>query len=78
VPPGLQPLDETAARFQTIQDEMMERIQRAAGLHLSAVKSKLAGPLKLTLGQYFAFAAAHERRHLWQARQVKVLKEFPS
>ncbi len=30
------------------------------------------------LGQWFAFLAAHERRHLWQAWQVRRHPEFPA
>jgi hypothetical protein len=71
IPPRNQQLEPTAAEFQKLQDEMLERIQRAAGLNLSAVRRKIAGPLKLTLGQWIAFGASHGRRHLWQARQVK-------
>ncbi len=77
VPPRSSILEPTAAEFQKLQDEMLERIQRAAGLKLSAVREKIAGPLKLTLGQWIAFGASHGRRHLWQARQVKNNPSFP-
>jgi hypothetical protein len=31
----------------------------------------------LSLGQYLALHAAHEQRHLWQARQIKEDPSFP-
>jgi len=33
--------------------------------------------LKLGLGPCFAFLIAHERRHLWQAWQVRKDERFP-
>jgi hypothetical protein len=78
VPPKTQSVEPTAAEFQRLQDEMLERIQRASGLNLSAVREKVAGPLKLSLGQWIAFGASHGRRHLWQARQVKNNPAFPA
>jgi hypothetical protein len=77
VPPATAELEQTITRFQKLQDDLLERVQRAAGLNLGAVKLKIAGPIKLTLGQYFGFSASHARRHLWQARQVRALREFP-
>jgi hypothetical protein len=34
--------------------------------------------LKFTLGQAFRLLAAHERRHLWQARNVRNAPNFPA
>jgi len=31
----------------------------------------------MPLGAYFAFVLAHDRRHLWQARNVRTAPEFP-
>jgi hypothetical protein len=35
------------------------------------------GPVKLNLHVTFAGIVAHERRHLWQARQVRNHAAFP-
>lgn len=73
VPPPDQPLETVMGDFMSLQDQMLERIQEANGLHLSRVKivSPVSRFLRMSLGQSFAFLAAHERRHLWQAREVK-------
>jgi hypothetical protein len=34
--------------------------------------------VKISLGQVFPFIAAHERRHLWQARRVREDANFPA
>jgi hypothetical protein len=57
----------------------LERIDRQRGIDLS--KAKVNNPVSkwftLSLGQYLALHAAHERRHLWQARQIKEDSSFP-
>jgi hypothetical protein len=66
--------------FMNLQDQLIERLHDARGLHLSRIK--LASPvsrlLRISLGQVFPFIAAHERRHLWQARRVRDDSGFPS
>jgi hypothetical protein len=46
---------------------------KANGIDLS--KAKVNNPVSkwftLSLGQYLVLHAAHEQRHLWQARQIK-------
>jgi len=32
--------------------------------------------LRMPLGAYFAFVIAHDRRHLWQGRQVREAPGF--
>jgi hypothetical protein len=34
--------------------------------------------VRLPLGAYFHFILAHDRRHLWQARQVRNAAGFPA
>jgi hypothetical protein len=57
-------------RFVALQDALAERVEEADGLDLGAVGARTPMLVRLTLGQWFAFVAAHERRHLWQAWQV--------
>lgn len=73
VPPPDQPLDQVASDFMALQDELLSLINESSGLHLSRIKvaSPVSRFFKTSLGQCFAFHAAHERRHLWQARQVR-------
>ena len=65
--------------FVALQRELQERLARADGLDLAKVKvrSPVSRHLKFSLGKSFAAMAAHQRRHLWQARQVKAQPAFP-
>lgn len=59
--------------------EVIERMRRAQGYHLGKVKvqSPFTPLLRYSLGQAFAIIAAHGRRHVWQAEQVRGNPEFP-
>lgn len=78
-PPDDQPLPFVIANFLTMQDDLRKRIRAADGLDLARVKvaSPFIGALKTGLGPCFHFLAAHERRHLWQAWQVRKHANFP-
>lgn len=67
------------AEFLKKQDRIGDTIRRARGLDLARVKVPLPGIpfVKLGLGQSLAFLLGHERRHLWQAKQVREHPEFP-
>jgi len=74
-----QPISRVWPQFITFQDRMLEMLQEANGVDLA--RTKVQSPalklLKLTLGQAFRLITAHERRHLWQAREVKNDPNFP-
>ncbi|HEX8709291.1 MAG TPA: DinB family protein [Pyrinomonadaceae bacterium] len=77
--PGPQrPVAEVTRDFFALQDELLDLAPEVNGLDLARVK--IASPvtrfLKLSLGQWFALLAAHERRHLWQARQITAQPGF--
>ena len=76
-PPDRSP-DDVVSDFMRMQDRIIERIERAKDFDLSKIKipSPVTRLLKLNLAAWFAALAAHERRHLWQARQVKNHKNF--
>ena len=59
--------------FLTVRDQLGERVRRADGLDLKRIRvvSPVTRLLRLPLGAYFQFVIAHDRRHLWQARQVR-------
>jgi len=65
--------------FLRVRDEIAARVRRADGLNLARVRitSPASRWLRMPLGAYFAFILAHERRHLWQARQVAAAPGFP-
>lgn len=69
-----QPLAAVMADFQTAQAELKKRLRAADGVDLARAKvtSPFVKALKMGLGPCFSFLAAHERRHLWQAWQVRL------
>ena len=54
-------------------DQLAERVRRADGLDLTGNRtvSPVTRLLRMPLGAYLQFVIAHDRRHLWQARQVR-------
>jgi len=72
-PPGGQRLAELVATFTEGLDQLATRVRQADGLDLgrNRVVSPVTSLLRMPMGAYFAFVIAHERRHLWQARQVR-------
>ena len=64
--------------FLALQERLNRNIEQAKGLDLNAASVPLPVPLfYMKLGQSLAFELAHERRHLWQARQVRSQPGFP-
>jgi len=64
--------------FLATHRQMLELVTKANGLDLARIKvPSPAGPLKMSLGQRIALLVAHDRRHLWQAWQVRKHREFP-
>jgi hypothetical protein len=55
------------------QERMLARVEAANGLHLirARVTSPLAGFVKMSLLGFFGVYTGHERRHLWQAENVR-------
>ena len=79
LPTSGQPREQVTAEFADMQERILSCVRAADGLHLG--KIKIASPvtklLRMSLGQGFALLTAHERRHLWQAQQVKNNPNFP-
>lgn len=65
--------------FMRQQDEFRRLIAGADGLDLGKIRipSVVTRMLRLSLGQWFWFVAAHERRHLWQAWNVRNYDAYP-
>ena len=59
--------------FLSVRDQLAQRVRQADGLDLAKIRtiSPVNSLLRLPLGAYFAFIIAHDRRHVWQARQVR-------
>lgn len=79
VAPAGHEVDAVLREFVEYQDKLLACTQRAEGIDLARAKlrSPLMKLLKLSLAECFALLAAHERRHLWQARQVVAAPGFP-
>src|SRR6266567_2570728 len=77
-PPPEADLNTTLAEYRRISGEIRLLIEASAGLDLARAKTILPvlPPLlrtivKMPLGARFALTTAHDRRHLWQAEQMR-------
>jgi hypothetical protein len=70
---------EIEAGFRGYQVQFVDRLRQANGVDL--LKAKVQFPsskwIHFPLGVGFSLMAAHERRHLWQARQLTQNPQFP-
>jgi DinB superfamily len=66
------PIDKIVDDFFQLQEAMLSCLNESQGLDLARIRvgNPVSTWFKLSLGQEFAFTAAHERRHLWQARRL--------
>ena len=78
-PPAARTRREIMAAFRAYQVQYVDRLRQANGLDLARakVRSAAASWLHMPLGIALAATIAHERRHLWQARQVTRAAGFP-
>jgi hypothetical protein len=73
-----QPVKAVLPTFVHLQGQLAAQLEEANGLDLARIKVPAPGlPFKFNLHLTFAWIAAHERRHLWQARQVRDNSAFP-
>jgi len=70
---------EIEAGFRGYQVQFVDRLRQANGVDLvkAEVQSPVSKWIRVPLGVGFAIMTAHERRHLWQARQVTQDPRFP-
>jgi DinB family protein len=70
--------DAVLAELAASRGRLLERVRQSAGLNLKRpiVVSPVSRLFRMPLGAYFAFLAAHDRRHLWQARAVREASGF--
>ena len=78
-PPVGRSRHEVMAAIRAYQVQFVDRLRQANGLDLA--RARVGSPvytwLRVSLGSGFALMAAHERRHLWQARRITELPAFP-
>jgi hypothetical protein len=71
-------LDDVRSQFLHWQDQLSSKLRAADGLDLVRTREKSPIPLvKWSLGAFFQLMLAHERRHTFQARQVRQHPDFP-
>jgi hypothetical protein len=73
LPVTVESMADTLERFDYLQQELQVRIDRSAGLALDRLRtvSPFNTRVKYNLYATFCVIAAHQRRHLWQAEQVR-------
>lgn len=79
IPPTTLPEDEVKKEFLRLKGVLRDRIARADDVDLARARFRSpAIPLvRFSLGVAFFLLQAHERRHLWQVRQIAARPEFP-
>jgi DinB superfamily len=78
-PSAEKPITAIRDEFMDWQDRLGERLRQADGLDLRRARHKSPAPIwHWSLGTFFAVMLAHERRHIWQARQVRTDSRFPT
>jgi hypothetical protein len=84
IPPVEADLENTAAEYTRISCELRRLVLASEGLDLARIKTRLGAlppPLrtlvKMPLGARFQLLVNHDRRHLWQAGEVRKHTMFP-
>jgi DinB family protein len=73
VPCSRRPKDDTVRRFLRMHRDVEQRLRACEGVDTKRIKvpSPFISWIQFPLGVSFDLVLAHERRHLWQARQVR-------
>jgi hypothetical protein len=84
LPPADIDPEATLAEYRRIESELKRLAKEANGLHLARVKIEMpALPeilrpfVKIPLGGQLLLTTTHDRRHLWQAEQIRNDPAFP-
>ncbi len=85
LPPAESDPAQSTAEYRRISAELRRLALNANGLDLARVKTAIPAfppPLRwfirMPLGARLTLITTHDRRHLWQAEQVRTHKEFPA
>jgi hypothetical protein len=73
VPARIEPMADVLERFDYLQGELLVRIDRAQSLPLERLRvvSPFNAKVKYNLYSAFRLMPVHQRRHLWQAEQIR-------
>jgi hypothetical protein len=73
-------MQDLTAEWERTHDQFADLLKDANGLDLARIKvtSPALRLLKYGLGMGFWIWTAHDRRHLWQAREVRNAAGFPA
>lgn len=79
VPQRVEAAASVRSAYEEMHRELLRVVRNSEGLDLGGVKmgSPIMPLLRQPLGVWMGVLAAHERRHLWQARQVRHEPRFP-
>lgn len=84
-PPAEIDLEATLAEYRRVSGELKRLTKSADGLHLARVKIEmpalpavLRAFVKMPLGGQLLLTTTHDRRHLWQAEQIRNDPAFPT
>jgi hypothetical protein len=77
MPPSSLDRDLELGDFLRLQHALMQRLRAVDGYDLTTAQAHNRAGFPMHLGEWFAFVAAHERRHLWQARRNREHRSFP-
>ncbi|MCL4782355.1 MAG: DinB family protein [Bryobacterales bacterium] len=79
VPPEGLNAAEVEAEFNRLHLELRGFVLDAGGVDMGAIHfpSPMSSFLKLNLAEGCAIITGHDRRHLWQAEQVRAHRDFP-
>jgi hypothetical protein len=80
VPASRKGRDELIEDWRRTQGELIAVLHEAAGIDVNATRfvNPFFSLLRFRVGTGLQIIAAHERRHLWQAQQVRARAEFPA
>jgi len=73
VPGRIEPMADVLERFDYLQGELLVRIDRAQGLPLERLRvvSPFNAKVRYNLYSAFRLLPVHQRRHLWQAENIR-------
>jgi hypothetical protein len=77
IPPSSLDRDLVLGDFLRLQNALIQRLRAVDGFDLTCAQANNRAGFPMHLGEWFAFVAAHERRHLWQARRNREHRSFP-
>jgi hypothetical protein len=78
--PGAEHVENALDDFTRSQQELIATLERANGIALDKVmvQSSFNPRIHYNLLSFFAILAAHQRRHLWQAEQMRKQLQLPA